>query len=80
MTDLVVGAAPGSDLVSGRGPLRRLAMISLHTSPLDQPGTGDAGGMKAAAPRVAGLWGLDDDEWSLLGEDDAAYGGPISVT
>jgi D-inositol-3-phosphate glycosyltransferase len=24
---------------------RRLAMISLHTSPLDQPGTGDAGGM-----------------------------------
>ncbi len=27
------------------GPLRRVAMISLHTSPLDQPGTGDAGGM-----------------------------------
>jgi D-inositol-3-phosphate glycosyltransferase len=27
------------------GELRRLAMISLHTSPLDQPGTGDAGGM-----------------------------------
>ena len=25
--------------------IRRLAMISLHTSPLDQPGTGDAGGM-----------------------------------
>ena len=24
---------------------RRVAMISLHTSPLDQPGTGDAGGM-----------------------------------
>ena len=24
---------------------RRLAMISVHTSPLDQPGTGDAGGM-----------------------------------
>ncbi len=31
----------------GRSPqdLRRVAMISLHTSPLDQPGTGDAGGM-----------------------------------
>ncbi len=28
-----------------RRPLRRVAMISLHTSPLDQPGTGDAGGM-----------------------------------
>ncbi|MCW2774030.1 MAG: glycosyl transferase, group 1 [Nocardioides sp.] len=26
-------------------PIRRLAMVSLHTSPLDQPGTGDAGGM-----------------------------------
>ena len=23
----------------------RIAMVSLHTSPLDQPGTGDAGGM-----------------------------------
>jgi D-inositol-3-phosphate glycosyltransferase len=25
--------------------LRRVAMVSVHTSPLDQPGTGDAGGM-----------------------------------
>ena len=25
--------------------IERVAMISLHTSPLDQPGTGDAGGM-----------------------------------
>ena len=25
--------------------LKRVAMVSLHTSPLDQPGTGDAGGM-----------------------------------
>jgi len=23
----------------------RIAMLSVHTSPLDQPGTGDAGGM-----------------------------------
>ncbi len=29
----------------GSDALRRVAMISLHTSPLDQPGTGDAGGM-----------------------------------
>ena len=28
----------------GRVP-RRVAMLSVHTSPLDQPGTGDAGGM-----------------------------------
>ncbi|HEX7189415.1 MAG TPA: D-inositol-3-phosphate glycosyltransferase [Actinomycetes bacterium] len=33
-------------LLRGRGGLpRRLAMVSVHTSPLDQPGTGDAGGM-----------------------------------
>ncbi len=31
----------------GRGArqLKRVAMLSVHTSPLDQPGTGDAGGM-----------------------------------
>jgi D-inositol-3-phosphate glycosyltransferase len=27
---------------------RRVAMLSVHTSPLDQPGTGDAGGMNVA--------------------------------
>ncbi len=27
------------------GQIRRVAMLSAHTSPLDQPGTGDAGGM-----------------------------------
>ncbi len=26
-------------------PLKRVAILSVHTSPLDQPGTGDAGGM-----------------------------------
>ncbi|WP_458295152.1 D-inositol-3-phosphate glycosyltransferase [Nocardioides terrisoli] len=34
-------------------PLRRVAMISLHTSPLDQPGTGDAGGMNVYVTEVA---------------------------
>ncbi len=33
----------GSDRVGRR--LRRVAMISVHTSPLDQPGAGDAGGL-----------------------------------
>jgi D-inositol-3-phosphate glycosyltransferase len=33
--------------------LRRLAMISLHTSPLDQPGTGDAGGMNVYVIELA---------------------------
>jgi D-inositol-3-phosphate glycosyltransferase len=36
-----------------RGSLRRLAMISLHTSPLDQPGTGDAGGMNVYVTELA---------------------------
>lgn len=31
--------------VVGRSTVRRLAVISLHTSPLAQPGTGDAGGL-----------------------------------
>lgn len=35
------------------GALRRLAMISLHTSPLDQPGTGDAGGMNVYVIELA---------------------------
>jgi D-inositol-3-phosphate glycosyltransferase len=38
-------------------PVRRIATISVHTSPLDQPGTGDAGGMNVyiveAARRLA---------------------------
>ena len=35
------------------GNIRRLAMISLHTSPLDQPGTGDAGGMNVYVVELA---------------------------
>lgn len=42
----------------------RVAVVSLHTSPLDQPGSGDAGGMnvfiRAAADRVA-AHGVDVD-------------------
>ena len=34
-------------------PMRRVAMISLHTSPLDQPGTGDAGGMNVYVIELA---------------------------
>ncbi|NHA66646.1 D-inositol-3-phosphate glycosyltransferase [Phycicoccus flavus] len=30
---------------AGGGRPRRVAMVTVHTSPLDQPGTGDAGGM-----------------------------------
>ena len=34
-------------------PIRRLAAISLHTSPMAQPGTGDAGGMNVYVDQTA---------------------------
>ncbi len=51
----------------------RIAVVSLHTSPLDQPGTGDSGGMnvyiRAAAERLAAR-GLDVDVFTRCrGED-----------
>ena len=33
--------------------IRRIAMFSVHTSPLEQPGTGDAGGMNVYISEVA---------------------------
>lgn len=35
----------GQDAAATPPPVRRVAMVSVHTSPLAQPGTGDAGGM-----------------------------------
>ena len=32
---------------------RRVAVLSVHTSPLDQPGTGDAGGMNVYITQTA---------------------------
>ena len=43
-TTPVVGRLTPSPPASGRLP-RRIAVMSVHTSPLHQPGTGDAGGM-----------------------------------
>ncbi|WBP85078.1 D-inositol-3-phosphate glycosyltransferase [Kitasatospora cathayae] len=34
-------------------PVRRVAMLSVHTSPLDRPGTGDAGGMNVYVLELA---------------------------
>lgn len=36
-----------------RGGVRRVAMLSVHTSPLHQPGTGDAGGMNVYIVELA---------------------------
>ncbi len=41
------------DLRSAGAPLRRVAMLSLHTSPLAPAGTGDAGGMNVYIDAVA---------------------------
>lgn len=49
------------------GPRPRVAMLSFHTSPMDQPGTGDAGGMnvyiRAVAERLAEL-GVEVDVYT----------------
>lgn len=42
-----------SDRADSARAVRRVAMISLHTSPLDQPGTGDAGGLNVYVTEVA---------------------------
>jgi D-inositol-3-phosphate glycosyltransferase len=39
--------------VSAADEIRRVAMVSVHTSPLEQPGTGDAGGMNVYVAEVA---------------------------
>jgi D-inositol-3-phosphate glycosyltransferase len=51
------GASPKSSSKSSsnhrRSVPRRIAILSVHTSPLDQPGTGDAGGMNVYIVEVA---------------------------
>src|SRR6187402_268895 len=55
----VAGAQPAAEgwAVTGGAPLmrtpRRVAMLSVHTSPLHQPGTGDAGGMNVYIVELA---------------------------
>ena len=43
---------PGRTAPDPADPLR-VAMLSVHTSPLDQPGTGDAGGMNVYVTELA---------------------------
>ncbi|WP_017538153.1 D-inositol-3-phosphate glycosyltransferase [Nocardiopsis halophila] len=44
---------PGAADRADTGGRLRVAMLSMHTSPLDQPGTGDAGGMNVYIVEVA---------------------------
>ena len=52
---------------------RRIAVLSIHTSPLDQPGTGDAGGMNVyvveTAKRLAQL-GVEVDIFTRATSSD----------
>jgi D-inositol-3-phosphate glycosyltransferase len=69
--DLFDGPGGGSDVtmtvmpVRGRVP-RRVAMVSVHTSPLDQPGTGDAGGMNVYVVELARRLAALDVEVDLI--------------
>ena len=45
-----------------RAAVHRLAMLSVHTSPLDQPGTGDAGGMNVYILELARRLAAQDVE------------------
>jgi D-inositol-3-phosphate glycosyltransferase len=49
----------------GRVP-RRVAMVSVHTSPLDQPGTGDAGGMNVYVVELARRLAARDVQVDLI--------------
>ena len=54
--------------------LRRVAMISVHTSPLDQPGTGDGGGLNVYVREVAvrlARRGVDVDVFTRRVDPDA---------
>lgn len=66
-------AKPDGANPNGRRP--RVAVVSLHTSPLDQPGTGDSGGMnvyvRAAAERLAHR-GIDVDVFTRRRAHDVA--------
>lgn len=60
--------------MGGEAGRPRVAVLSLHTSPLDQPGTGDSGGMnvyiRAAAERLAAQ-GVDVDVFTRCRGGDA---------
>lgn len=49
---MAAGSCHGCAGTVGRVP-RRIAVLSLHTSPLEQPGTGDAGGMNVYVASTA---------------------------
>ena len=65
----------------GRSRLDRMAVISVHTSPLDQPGTGDAGGLNVyvveTAKRLAQA-GIEVDIFTRATSSDLAPAVPLA--
>src|SRR4029450_2798320 len=62
--------------------MRRLAVLSLHTSPLAQPGSGDSGGMNVYVRELVSALaqaGVTSDVYTRRGADhlpDGGGGGP----
>ena len=54
MSETFPAATAGADAATSNTPAwpNRIAMISMHTSPLEQPGIGDAGGMNVYVLRT----------------------------
>ena len=55
--------------------MRRLAVLSLHTSPLAQPGTGDGGGMNVYVREFSSALaraGVECDVFTRASSDDLA--------
>ena len=74
------GHGRGGRSPTGRlsGRMRRLAVLSLHTSPLAQPGTGDGGGMNVYVRELASALarsGVGCDVFTRAWSDDLAAGG-----
>lgn len=57
---------------------RRIALVSLHTSPLDVPGTGDAGGMNVYVSELARHLALAGDRVDVFTRADAPAA-PVAV-
>lgn len=63
---------------AGAGDVRRVALLSVHTSPLDQPGSGDGGGLNVYVSEVArrlGARGVEVDIFTRA----TAPGEPVRV-
>ena len=56
---MTLGAFPLAHANGQQANPRRIALLSIHTSPLDQPGTGDAGGMNVYVVETAYFFFID---------------------